>query len=102
MDDEDPVKLDQEIRMLVRQLRAAQQEARELGLFPEDRELLECLRCDLVEDLGCDQRLTTFQRGDPGYTDTSMRFQEVQPGMFRCPQCGATLMADTGDDLDFG
>jgi hypothetical protein len=38
------------LRRLAKQIAALQEQARALGVFPGDRELLECATCGLLED----------------------------------------------------
>ncbi len=73
---------------LVRQIQALQDQARALGLFPNDRELLACPNCGLAEDvLAGGQLITNYGPGEP---DTGLRFLEPKSddGPFICPGCG--------------
>jgi predicted RNA-binding Zn-ribbon protein involved in translation (DUF1610 family) len=74
---------------LVRQLQALQEQARRLGLFPNDRDLLACPNCGLTEDVLASGQLIT--NVDPGQPDTGLRFIEPtkDDGPFVCPACGA-------------
>jgi hypothetical protein len=74
---------------LLRQLQAAQEQARRLGLFPNDRDLLTCPNCGLTEDVLAGGQLITNVR--PGQPDTELRFIEptADDGPFVCPACGA-------------
>lgn len=78
---------------LVRQIQEAQAQARLLGLFPNDRELLTCPRCGLGEDVLSDGRLVT--NVNPAEPDTGLRFiePEREGARFRCPRCGAAARA---------
>lgn len=78
---------------LVRQIQEAQAQARLLGLFPNDRELLTCPRCGLGEDVLSDGRLVTNVA--PGEPDTGLRFivPKREGARFRCPRCGAAARA---------
>ena len=78
---------------LVRQLQALQEEARRLGLFPNDRDLLACPRCGLTEDVLASGHLITSV--DVGQPDTGLRFIEpaTEDGAFVCPACGAEVSA---------
>jgi hypothetical protein len=74
-----------------RQLKALQDQARALGLFPNDREPLTCPRCGLAEDVLADGRLiTSYEIGAP---DTGLRFFEPESadGPFTCPGCGGEV-----------
>jgi predicted RNA-binding Zn-ribbon protein involved in translation (DUF1610 family) len=78
------------LRTLARQLAVVQAEARALGIFVDDRELLACRRCGLAEDVSFAGLLITNCSIDLG-EDTGLRFEEVTSGKFRCPKCGATV-----------
>lgn len=85
--------LAERVAPLVRQLQALQEEARRLGLFPNDRELLTCPSCGLGEDvLATGQLITSVDVGQP---DTGLRFIEptTEDGAFVCPACGAEVRA---------
>jgi len=77
-------------RSLAGQIVALQAEARALGLFANDRELLACPRCGLVEDVTCTGLLITCRLSALG-EDTGLRFEEIKTGKFRCPQCGGIV-----------
>lgn len=74
---------------LFRQLQAVQEQARRLGLFPNDRDLLACPNCGLTEDVIAGGQLIT--NVGPGQPDTGLRFIEptADDGPFVCPACGA-------------
>ena len=79
----------EQVAPLIRQLQAAQEQARRLGLFPNDRDLLRCPNCGLTEDVLVDgQLITNLRLGQP---DTELRFIEptADDGPFVCPACGA-------------
>ena len=79
-----------ELRGLARRLLEIQRRAEALGLFTDERALLECPGCGLKEDVDATGRLFTY-RGRPGGRDTGLRFAELGKGSFRCPSCGATV-----------
>ena len=81
------------IAPFVRQLQALQEQARRLGLFANDRELLECPSCGLTEDVLANGQLITNR--DVGEPDTGLRFIEptTEDGPFACPACGAEARA---------
>ena len=81
------------LRSLAGQVVALQAEARALGLFANDRELLACPCCGLVEDVTCTGLLITCRLPALG-EDTGLRFEEIKTGKFRCPQCGG-IVAET-------
>ena len=78
------------LRSLARQLAIVQVEARTLGMFVDDRELLACRRCGLAEDVSFAGLLITNCSTDSG-EDTGLRFKEITSGKFRCPKCGAIM-----------
>jgi hypothetical protein len=73
---------------MVNQLVKVQEKARKLGIFVEDRDLIACPKCGLMEDVMGDGRLVTCQ-GVCG-PDTGLRFEAHPPTgeRFTCPQCG--------------
>jgi hypothetical protein len=79
-----------DLRHLAARLVALQQQARALGIFAEDRELLECPGCGLLEDVDAVGRLLTCWPSSLGQ-DTSLRFEEVPGDQFRCPSCGGLV-----------
>jgi hypothetical protein len=78
------------IRELASQVAALQKQARSLGLFPGDRELLDCPKCGLLEDVLMGGKFITYHPGDEG-EDTGLRFEELAEGKFRCPACGSIV-----------
>ena len=82
-------KLD-EIRQLAAQIATLQKQARALGLFANDRELLECPDCGLMENMACGGRLFTC-RPESLDDDTGLRFEELSGDCFRCPACGSIV-----------
>ena len=81
--------LTDDIRQLASSLVAARDRARMAGVFVEDRELLECPGCGLMEDVECGGRLITCRA--VGGEDTGLRFAPVSEGTFRCPVCGVAV-----------
>ncbi|MFA5800018.1 MAG: hypothetical protein WC840_03605 [Candidatus Peribacteraceae bacterium] len=79
-----------DLRQLVAEMAALQAKARALGLFANDRELLECPDCGLMENVACGGRLFTC-RPESLDDDTGLRFGELCGDRFRCPACGATV-----------
>ena len=59
-----------------------QEQARSLGLFLEDRELLECPKCGLLEDVTIGGILITYMPSAEE-KDTGLRFEETSPGRVR-------------------
>jgi hypothetical protein len=88
------------IAPIARRILELQRQARALGVFPNDRELLICTTCGLTEDVLADGRLVTFRElGDP---DTGLRFVEPTSDdePFICPACGGKARSDHADDTD--
>lgn len=82
------------IEPVARQILELQRQARALGIFPNDRDLLICPTCGLTEDVAGDGRLVTSR--ELGGPDTGLRFVEPtsddQP--FICPACGGEARSD--------
>jgi hypothetical protein len=78
----------------VRQLQEAKRQARALGMFVEDRELLECPACGLWEDVTGEGLLVVYQKDDLSQMDTGLRFREVDETHSVCPGCGAVVPVD--------
>jgi hypothetical protein len=67
--------------------------AQAAGLFMEDRDLLHCAHCGLLEDVGCYGLLMTyFPRKSSG--DSGLRFTKDKGGRYTCPNCGAVARTD--------
>lgn len=74
-----------------KQLVKVKEEAKALGLFVDDRELLECPKCGLKEDIDINGRLFTVFEKVPN-KDTGLRFKKVKSSKtFRCPNCEKTV-----------
>ena len=73
---------------LHRQIRHAHRLAREAGVFLNDRELLSCESCGLLEDVDITGRLITYKSGEAVF-DSGMRFEKGEGGTYVCPVCGA-------------
>ena len=52
---------------LARQLEQVKHQARALGIFTNDRELLECSSCGLLEDVTSEGQLVTYPKSSRGY-----------------------------------
>ena len=81
---------DKGLRQLAAKLVALWSRAHALGIFPGDRELLECPTCGLMENVACGGMLFTC-RPESLDDDTGLRFEELSRGRFSCPGCGATV-----------
>lgn len=84
----------QKIKPLVQDIVQIQKQAKALGIFVNDRELLECTGCDLVEDVAFDGSLMTYHRDSDDMTDSGLRFEEMDEEKYRCPVCGTVLKAE--------
>jgi len=71
---------------LARRLIEVREEARKLGIFTDDRELLECPKCGLLEDVDINGRLFTKFKDSPD-EDMGLAFKEVGDDCFSCPNC---------------
>jgi len=80
---------------LTRQLKQVKAQARALGIFTDDRELLECPNCGLLEDVTAVGILVTYSRKSPLQEDSGLRFKEIDEKRFECPACKATVPAAT-------
>jgi hypothetical protein len=85
-----------DLRRLAAKMVALKKKARALGLFTDDRPLLECTACGLMENVAIDGRLFTC-RPESLDDDMNLRFEEVSSKTFRCPACGATVNEPTDD-----
>jgi len=85
--------LAQKIKPLVEDIVRIQKQAKALGIYVNDRELLECTGCDLVEDVAFDGSLMTYHRKSDDMTDSGLRFEEMGEEKYRCPACGTLLKA---------
>jgi hypothetical protein len=84
-----------------RQLKVLQDQARSLGMFMDDRELLRCDVCGLEEDVLGSGILVTRQAGDMQAPDTGLRFMEVGARLFACPRCEhQVVLVEKPLDLD--
>ena len=82
-----------DILPLARELARIKTEAEALGMFTNDRELLECTGCGLAEDVTFDGFLTTYHRNSDSLDDCGLRFEALSDGTFRCPVCRTRLKA---------
>lgn len=78
------------IRELATRIVALQAKAHALGLFTNDRELIECQKCGLLEDVTVTGQLITCRSSAFG-RDTGLRFEELSQNRFRCPACGSII-----------
>jgi len=78
---------------LTRQLEQVKAQARALGLFTDDRELLECPNCGLLEDVTAKGLLVTYPKDSVDLKDCGMRFCPVDETHLACPKCGTRIKA---------
>jgi hypothetical protein len=83
---------DAKLHELARQLTDLQKRAKALGVFTNDRELLECPGCGLLEDVTSTGLLITC-RADALGEDTGLRFVQLADNIFRCPSCALRVEA---------
>lgn len=79
---------------LARQLEQVKQQAKALGIFTDDRELLECPSCGLLEDVTAEGLLVTYVKDSADLKDCGLRFRTVDKTSFECPSCGTKLKAE--------
>ncbi len=80
-------------KYLHREIARVHRLAQAAGLFMNDRELLSCTHCGLLEDVGCYGLLMTYPTGNPP-VDSGLRFTKDKRGRYICPQCGAVVRTD--------
>lgn len=68
-------------------------QAKALGIFTNDRELIECPSCGLLEDVAFGGMLITYQKGSKDLKDSGLRFIQADNTHFECPKCGARVKA---------
>jgi predicted RNA-binding Zn-ribbon protein involved in translation (DUF1610 family) len=78
---------------LTRQLEQVKAQARALGIFTDDRELLECPNCGLLEDVTAKGLLVTYPKDSVALKDCGLRFRPVDEARFACPKCGTRIKA---------
>ncbi len=78
----------------VRRLQEAKRQARALGMFAEDRDLLECPVCGVWEDVNCEGMLLVYQKEDPSQIDSGLRFREIDEKHYVCPGCGSVVTVE--------
>ena len=83
---------------LFRQLQQLQVQAKALGIFTDERNLLTCPNCGLFEDVTCDGFLITSRTLSKVPHDTGMRFREIAPDTYCCPSCQSEVQSS--NDLD--
>ena len=89
-----------ELRVLAERLLEIQVQAKQLGIFVDDRDLVECVDCQLIEDIALNGRLFTFWKNDKDSKDTGLQFIELNQSeaLFQCPNCGKQATAQKEKD----
>ncbi|MFA7229908.1 MAG: hypothetical protein WC071_01430 [Victivallaceae bacterium] len=84
-----------DIYSLAETLKNIQEQADKLGIFTENRELLECEKCGLLEDYTFKHGLITYVAANctgGKLKDSGLRFKATDnPSQFICPQCGNSI-----------
>jgi len=88
-----PRSVPQELVELSRKLAKVKAQARALGIFTDDRELLECPNCGLLEDVTAKGLLVTYPKDSVDLKDCGLRFCPVDETRFACPKCGTRIKA---------
>ena len=91
------------IGAIARRIGDLKAQARALGIFTADRDLLTCPKCGLMEDVLIDGRLVTYHE-ENSPEDTGLRFAESaqESGRFTCPECGGDVRSATSDSGEGG
>lgn len=83
------------MRRLAAQIVELKAQMKDLSMFTNDRELLDCPNCDLAEDVAADGLLFTCHRSRTDRaTGSGLRFEEIGNDLFRCPVCGTIQKAE--------
>jgi hypothetical protein len=79
---------------LAKKIKALKATVKELGGFAEDRELLECSGCGLMEDVTFEGKWIVYKEGSE-QKDSGLRFISLddEDSLFRCPSCGIEIKA---------
>ena len=80
-------------------LEKVKQQARALVIFTDDRELLACHSCGLLEDVTTEGLLVTYPKDSDNLMDTGLRFRQLDSESFQCPACGATCHVSTYEEF---
>ncbi|HQO09317.1 MAG TPA: hypothetical protein PLK90_07750 [Clostridiales bacterium] len=91
-------KIPPEILEAAKRIAELQEQAKALGLFTNDRELLECPACGLKEDVEVYGKLITYI-GEYSHNDTGLRFKETEKDkIYICPNCGKDVEEPEPED----
>lgn len=78
-----------DVKVLGAELKRLSDEGVARGEFPDDRGMLECLRCGLWEDIAPDNQHLVYFKYDDEH-DTGLRFIPTDnPAVFLCPNCNS-------------
>ena len=88
-------KLAEGIRPLAEVITELRARMKAAGPFPNDRELLDCPKCKLEEDVTIEGMLITCRSDSPG-VDTNLRFQPLddREDWWVCPACGVEFRGE--------
>ncbi len=80
---------------LVEKIVKLKEEAKKLGIFTDDRELIECPKCGLMEDVAIGGRLFTVFKNAPN-KDTGLEFKELgkEGNRLSCPNCRKVIILE--------
>ena len=81
-----------DLRPIIKTWGRIRKQADALGIFVDDRELLECPHCGLMENVAVDGTLFTCHAKNLS-ADTGLRFKSLAGDRFRCPACKAIVRA---------
>ena len=87
-------RLAKSLRPMIEQVVALKKTMKSVGLFTDDRELLECPKCGLHEDVALGGRLIVTRRNNRK-RDSGLRFKELdqREEWFACPGCNCRIKA---------
>ena len=88
-----PRSVPRELVELSRKLAKVKAQARALGIFTDDRELLACPNCGLLEDVTVEGLLVTYPKDSVDPKDCGLRFHPMDETRFACPKCGTRITA---------
>jgi hypothetical protein len=87
--------VDPSLAAMASRLAALKRQAAAAGLWTDERELLACRKCGLVEDVTMSGELITCRLSALGH-DTGLRFEPRAKNRFCCPACGKTVAIPSG------
>jgi len=82
---------------LCRQLQHVQTQAAALGIFVDDRELIDCPNCKLFEDVTAEGLLITPRELATPPLHTGLRFSQVSLNTYQCPACATAVTLNNQD-----